>query len=127
VIKAVAEKRRWFSEADWKLRRAALILEDELNDPAIMGSYSVAREAHFNFYLHEYSLRDVERAIEAAADLIDRLEPVLAPDYVPPFVSGSVEERIRSLEQPTSDPDRERLANGRPPIEHRPPAVPPSQ
>ena len=127
AIKAVAEKRRWFSEADWKLRRAALIVEDELGDPSIMGSYSVARVAHFNFYLHEYTAREVERAIEAAEDFIARLEPVLVPDYVPPYVSESVETRIRSLEQPTSDPDRERIANGRPPMEHRPPAVPPQE
>ena len=124
AIKAVAEKRRWFSEADWKLRRAALILEDELGDPSIMGSYSVAREAHYNFYLHQYTVREVERAIEAAEDLIARLAPTLASDYLPPYISESVESRIRSLEHPTSDPDRDRLTNGRPPMEHRPPAVP---
>ncbi len=127
AIKAVAEKRRWFSEADWKLRRAVLIVEDELGDPSIMGSYSVARVAHFNFYLHEYTAREVERAIEAAEDFIARLEPVLASDYVSPFVSDSVEASIRSLEQPTSDPDRDRLDNGRPPMEQRPPAVAPQQ
>ncbi|MDE2841776.1 MAG: hypothetical protein OXN21_00185 [Chloroflexota bacterium] len=124
AIKAVAEKRRWFSEADWKLRQAALIVEDELDDRFIMGSYSVAREARYNFYLHHYTIREVERAIEAAEDLIARLTPTLASDYVPPHVNESVESRIRSLEQPTSDPDRGRLSNGRPPMDYRPPAVP---
>ena len=124
AIKAVAEKRRWFSEADWKLRQVALIVEDELDDRFIMGSYSVAREAHYNFYLHHYTVREVERAVEAAEDLIARLTPALASDYVPPYVSESVESRIRSLEQPTSAPDRDRLSNGRPPMDYRPPVAP---
>ena len=126
AVKAVAEKRRWFSEADWKLRMAASIVADELEAPALMGSYSLARDAHFNFYLHEYGARDVERAINGAADLIDRLQATLAPDYVPPFVSDAVQADIRRLERPTSSPDRIRLEQGRPPMSERPPAVPPT-
>ena len=57
AVEAVAEKRRWFSEADWKLRRAALIIADETCDDFLMGSYSLTRDAHFNFYHHHYNAR----------------------------------------------------------------------
>ena len=57
----------------------------------------------------------------AAAELVAALTPTLAADYQPPYVDETTETAIRSLEQPTSDPDRERLAIGRPPIETRPP------
>lgn len=124
AIKAVAEKRRWFSEADWKLRRSASVIADEIGDNSLMGYYLFVRDAHYNYYHHLYNTREVEQAINAAETLVGMLGSTLAPDYFPPFVSDSVEETIRSLEQPTSDPDRERLLNGRPPMEQRPPAVP---
>ena len=125
TIEAVAEKRRWFSEADWKLRRAALIIADETGDDFLMGSYSLTRDAHFNFYHHHYNAREIERAIDATAFLVAALDITLAPGYAPPYVNETVEGMIRSLEQPSSDPDRDRLINGRPPMEHRPPAIPP--
>ena len=121
AVKAVAEKRRWFNEADWKLRRAASILSDELGQPELMRCYALARDAHFNFYRHEYGDRDIEQALEAAVDLAAMLTPTLAADYQPPYVNAATETRIRSLEQPTSGPDQDRLSNGRPPIETRPP------
>ena len=124
AIKAVAEKRRWFSEADWKLGRAALIVSDELGDPNILRCYSLVRDAHFNFYQHLYGDREVEQALDAAADIVAMMDITLAPGYVPPHIDEPTEARIRSLEQPTSDPDRERLSNGRLPMEQRPPAVP---
>ena len=123
AIKAVAEKRRWFSEADWKLSRAALIIADELDDPNILRCYHTVRDAHFNFYQHLYDARDVEQAIDAAADIVAMLTITLARDYAPVYIDEPTEARIRSLEQPTSDPDRERLLSGRPPMEQRPPAV----
>ena len=124
AIKAVAEKRRWFSEADWKLRRAASVIADEIGDNSLMGYYLFVRDAHYNYYHHLYHPREVEQAISAAEALVSMLDTTLVPGYIPPFVSDSVEETIRSLEQPTSDPDRERLLNGRLPMEQRPPAVP---
>ena len=127
AIKAVAEKRRWFSEADWKLRKIASILADELGNIEIIGSYSLARDAHFNFYHHEYDAREVEQAIYAATYLAASLDVVLATDYVPRQVSEAIEIGIHTLEQPTSDPDRTRLTQGRKPMEHRPPAVPPQE
>ena len=121
AVKAVAEKRRWFNEADWKLRRAASILSDELGQPELMRCYALARDAHFNFYRHEYGDRDIEQALEAAVDLAAMLTPTLAADYQPPYVNAATETRIRSLEQPTSGPDQHRLTNGRPPMSERPP------
>ena len=123
AVKAVAERRRWFSEADWKLGRAASVISDELNDPNILRCYRTARDAHFNFYRHEYDTRQVEQAIDAAADLVAMLDVTLAPEYAPPYISEDVEAKIRSLEQPTSEPDRDRLENGRPPMEERPPVA----
>ncbi len=125
AVKAVAEKRRWFSEADWKLRRAASIIADELGDNGLLGAFSLARDAHYNFYHHLYDAHEIQQAIDATAGLVTMLDGTLDPGYVPPYVSDQTESKIRSLEQPTSDPDRERLINGRPPIEHRPPAIPP--
>lgn len=124
AIKAVAEKRRWFSEADWKLRRAASVISDEIGDNSLMGYYLFVRDAHYNYYHHLYSTREVEQAISAAEALVGMIESTLAPGYIPPFVSDSLDETIHSLEQPTSEPDRDRLTNGRPPMEQRPPAVP---
>ena len=125
AVKAVAEKRRWFNEADWKLRRAAEIITRELADPNLTRCYVHARDAHFNFYRHEYDAETLElaleSALESAAELAAALLPTLAADYQPPYVNETTAARIRSLEQPTSDPDRHRLANGRPPIETRPP------
>ena len=125
AIKSVAEKRRWFSEADWKLGRAAEIITAELDNQNVYRCYSLARDSHYNYYHHLYDSQTVGLAIAASSELVAILDETLAPDYVPPFVSDQTESKIRSLEQPTSDPDRERLANGRPPIEHRPPAIPP--
>ena len=126
AVKATAEKRRWFSEADWKLRRAAEIITAEQRDVDIMRCYFAARYAHFNFYQHLYDAPGVELAIDAAETLVAKLEPTLAPDYSPPYVDATTESKIRSLEQPTSEPDRDRLENGRPPMEERPPAAAPT-
>ena len=127
AVKAVAEKRRWFNEADWKLRRAASVIADELGAPDVMRCYFQARDAHFNLYRHEYSTREVEQAIEAAADLAALLTPTLAADYRPPYVNAATEASIRALEQPTSAPDQNRLTNGRPPMSNRPPVKPPGR
>ena len=127
AVKAVAEKRRWFSEADWKLRRAAEVLTSELGRLEVMGYYSMARDAHFNFYRHEYGAKAVGMAIDAAAELAAALLPTLAANYQPPYVDAATEASIRSLESPTSDPDRDRLTNGRPPMSERPPVKPPGR
>ena len=119
AVKAVAEKRRWFNGADGKLRRAAVIIASELAAPSLLSHYVHARDAHFNFYRHEYEARTL--ALAAAAELVAALTPTLAADYQPPYVAAATEAAIRSLEQPTSDPDRDRLTNGRPPMETRPP------
>ena len=121
ALKAVAEKRRWFNEADWKLRRAAMVLSDEAADPTILYSYDTCRDAHFNFYRHLYQPRDVRIAIAAAEYIIARINPTLAPGYTPPFVSSEVEEMKRRLEQPTSQADEYRLTTGLPPMSARPP------
>ena len=126
AVKAVAERRRFFSEADWKLRRIADILAEEQQDNDIVAYYLTARDAHFNFYHHEYDAPAVGRAIEIAAQLVAKLEAILASDAPPPYVSETLSETIRRLQQPTSDLDYQRLATGRPPMSERPPAVSPS-
>ena len=127
AVKAVAEKRRWFNEADWKLRRAASVIADELGQPELMAYYFQTRDAHFNLYRHEYNAREVEQAIDAAAALATLLLPTLAADYQPPYVNAATAASIRALEQPTSEPDRNRLTNGRPPMAARPPVKPPGR
>ena len=124
ALKAVAEKHRWFNDADWKLRRIASIVSDERNDQQILRSYDSTRLAHFNFYQHEYDYREVEQAIEAAAYVVTHLEPTLSPGYEPPYINAATETKIRGLEQPTSNFDQARLTNGRPPMEQRPPVTP---
>ena len=124
AVKAAAEKRRWFNEADWKLRRAASVIADELGAPDVMRCYFQARDAHFNLYRHEYNAREVEQAIDAAEDLSTLLMPTLAAGYRPPYVNAATEASIRALELPTSEPDRNRLTNGRPPMAARPPVKP---
>ena len=125
ALKAAAEKRRWFNDADWKLGRIADILSLELDDPSITTGYSATRDAHYNYYHHEFGAWQIAARIAAAARVISSLEPVLAPGYAPPFVSAEIEEAKRRLEQPTSKRDEERLATGRPPMETRPPVDPP--
>ena len=126
AVKSIAEKRRWFNDADWKLEKAVGIISAELADSAIRGNYQQSRNAHYNFYHHEYSPWQVANIIADTTELITRLEPLLAPDYAPPYISAEVEAEKRTLEQPTSQRDHDRLANGRPPIEQRPPLAPPS-
>ena len=127
AVKAVAERRRWFSEADWKLRRAAEVIAAERDDLNIIRCYVHARDAHFNFYRHEYGAKTLGMALESAAELAAALLPTLADDYQPPYVDAATEASIHSLESPTSDPDRDRLTNGRPPIEERPPVKSPGR
>ena len=124
ALKAAAEKRRWFNDADWKLGRIAGILSLELDDPSIMGGYAVTREAHYNYYHHEFGTWQIAAHIECAARMLSNLETVLAPGYEPPFVSAEIEEAKRRLEQPTSKRDEERLTTGRPPMDERPPVNP---
>ena len=126
AVKAIAEKRRWFNDADWKLEKAVGIISAELADRAIRGNYQQSRNAHYNFYHHEYSPWQVANIIADTTELIARLEPLLSPDYAPPYISAEVEAEKLTLEQPTSQRDHDRLANGRPPIEQRPPLAPPS-
>ena len=126
ALKAVAERRRWFNDADWKLGIIAYILSAELDDPSIAAGYSMTREAHYNFYHYEFGAWQIAAHIDYAAEMIRNLEPALSPDYAPPFVSEEIEAEKRRLEQPTSKLDQQRLANGRPPMETRPPVNPPA-
>ena len=127
ALKAVAERRRWFNDADWKLGRIANILAAELNDLSITAGYSVTREAHYNFYHHEFGAWQIAARIDYAARMLRNLEPALSPDYAPPFVSAEIEAAKRRLEQPTSKLDQQRLATGRPPMAERPPVNPPAR
>ena len=127
AVKAVAEKRRWFNDADWNLGRIAHVIAAEQANDDIVAYYLAARDAHYNFYHHEYNAPAVRRTINLAARLVELLNPLLSPDYTPPsYISAEVETEKRRLEQPTSQRDHDRLANGRPPIEERPPVSPSS-
>ena len=124
AVKAVAEKRRWFNDSDWKLGQVVEIVASEQADVDIRAYYLSARDAHFNFYHHEYDGPAVEFAIEFAGRLMDKLETILAPDYQPAFVSDQVEAMKRRLEQPTSEMDHQRLVKGRSAMVDRPPVIP---
>ena len=125
AIKAVAEKRRWFNDADWRLKETAWVVSAELGDDDIMMGFLAARDAHYNFYHHEDDSYTIERIIVATERLVGKIDTLLATDEPPPYVSEQVSEKIVRLQNPTSYMDRERLANGRKPMNDRPPALPP--
>ena len=125
AIKAVAEKRRWFNDADWRLRETAWVISAEQADDDIMMGFLASREAHYDFYHHEEDAYTIERIIVAAERLVGKIEAILANNAPPSFVSPQVSEKIEQLQMPTSTMDRERLANGRKPMSERPPALPP--
>ncbi len=125
AIKSVAEKRRWFSDADWKLARIAAIVAVQQADGNISAYYRSVREAHYNFYYHEFNPLEVQQVINDAAALIAKLEAVLANGDEPaPYINEALAAEIRHLEQPTSAMDRLRLEQGRAPIEQWPPVLP---
>ena len=125
AIKAVAEKRRWFNDADWRLKETAWVVSAELGDDDIMMGFLAARDAHYNFYHHEDDSYTIERIIVATERLVGKIDTLLATDEPPPYVNEQVTEKIGRLQNPTSYMDRERLANGRKPMNDRPPALPP--
>ena len=125
AIKAVAEKRRWFNDADWRLREAAWVVSAEQGDDDIMMGFLAAREAHYDFYHHEEDAYNIERIIVATERLVDKLGSIVASDARPPHVNEQVEEKIGRLATPTSTMDRERLTTGRKAMNERPPAVAP--
>ena len=53
AVKAVAEKRRWFNNADWRLDRLTTVLAMEQGDGLIATLYRSVREGHYNFYHHD--------------------------------------------------------------------------
>ena len=106
--------------------RIATVLTYEQQDDDILRCYQLARDAHFNYYHHEYDALRIDRSIVSAAKLVEILETVLVPGYTPPYVNEEVEASKRSLEQPTSEPDNARLKYGRSPISERPPVIPPA-
>ena len=125
AIKAVAEKRRWFNDADWKLWEAASVLTEEESDYSILAGYSAARQAHYDFYHHEFIAIDVRQVLDITEGMVAKLDAILSGSDSPRYVSDEIEERIRRLQTPTSDMDRNRLANGRKAMSERPPAIPP--
>ena len=127
AVKAVAEKRRWFNDADWRLGRIATVIAAEQGDGTISTYYRSVREAHYNFYHHEFSQMQVQEVVNDAASLVGKLEAVLANGSVPPpCVSPALQEEIRRLEQPSSALDYQRMERGRLPLDQRPPVRPES-
>ena len=125
AIKAVAEKRRWFNDADWRLREAAWVVSAEQGDDDIMMGFLAAREAHYDFYHHEEDAYNIERIIVATERLVDKIGSIMASDARPHHVNEQVEKKIGRLATPTSTMDRERLTTGRKAMNERPPAVAP--
>ncbi len=127
AVKAVAEKRRWFNDADWRLRKIVAVLTEEQQDTTLLGDYLTARDAHYNFYHHEFNSREVQQSVNAAGQLVQKLETLLADGNAPaPYVNDSLREEIRRLEQPSSTLDHQRLEKGRLPLDQRPPVRPES-
>ena len=124
AVKAVAEKRRWFNNADWRLDRLTTVLAMEQGDGLIATLYRSVREGHYNFYHHEFDTLQAQQVINSAADLISKLEATLANESEPPYVGEDVEAMIRRLEQLTSAIEYQRLEQGRRPMEERAPAIP---
>ena len=125
AIKAVAEKRRWFNDADWKLREAAEVVSSEQGDSSIMAGYYAARLAHYDFYHHEYSAFSIQQTIDLTSVMVSKIDFLLANYETPPYVNHQVQEMIWRLQGPTSTMDQERLTIGRKAMRERPPAVPP--
>ena len=125
AIKAVAEKRRWFNDADWKLQEAAWVITAEQGESTIMLGYLSARQAHYHFYHHEYHPHTYEQIIEATAAMVTRIAALLASQAPPPYVDEKTQQVIERLQTPTSAMDQERLTAGRKPMSERPPALPP--
>ena len=125
AVKAVAEKRRWFNDADWRLGRIATVIAAEQGDGTISTYYRSVREAHYNFYHHEFNPMQVQEVVNDAASLVGKLEAVLVNgDVPPPYVSPALQEEINRLEQPSSALDYQRMEKGRLPLDQRPPVRP---
>ena len=125
AIKAVAEKRRWFNDADWRLQETASVIASEQEDNYIVLGFMAARQAHYHFYHHEYHAHTYQQIIDATEVMVNKIDSLLEQDTPPPFVSEEVQRMIERLQTPTSDMDRNRLANGRKAMSERPPAIPP--
>ena len=126
AIKAVAERRRWFNDADWKLWEAASVVTEEEGDHSILAGYSAARQAHYDFYHHEFLAMDVRQILDITEGMVAKLDALLERDIPPVYVSEELDGRIRRLQNPTSAMDQERLTTGRKPMSERPPALPPN-
>jgi hypothetical protein len=125
AIKAVAEKRRWFNDADWRLHEIASVITEERSDTDIMSGFLAARDSHYDFYHHELMAPAIRQMIEITAVMVGKVDSLLAQDEPPPYVSEELEDRIHRLQNPTNERDRERLANGRKAMAERPSALPP--
>ena len=125
AIKAVAEKRRWFNDADWRLRETAWVISAELGDDDIMMGFLAAREAHYDFYHHEEDSYTLDRIIAATERLVSKTDAILVANEPSPYVSDEVQRMIGRLQNPTSTMDQERLTHGRKAMGDRPPSVPP--
>ncbi len=125
AIKAVAEKRRWFNDADWRLQEAASVVASEQEDNDILLGFMAARQAHYHFYHHEYHAHTYQLIIDAAELMVSKIDTLLRQDELPPFVSEEVQRMVERLQTPTSAMDQERLTTGRKPMSERPPALPP--
>jgi hypothetical protein len=68
----VAEKRRRFNDADWRLREAAWVIAAEPDDNAVMLGFLAAREAHYHFYHHEYHSYTDQLIIDSVEVMVAR-------------------------------------------------------
>ena len=125
AIKAVAEKRRWFNDADWKLKEAAEVVTAEQEDNDIILGYYAARDAHYNFYHHEFDPFSVDNTIKMTTVLVEKIDTLLTSDAPIPHVNDQIADKIRRLQNPTSAMDQERLSTGRKPMSERPATLPP--
>ena len=125
AIKAVAEKRRWFNDADWRLQESATVISAEQGDNDIVAGFMAARQAHYHFYHHEYHLYTIQQIIDLTALMVEKVDALLAANEPRHYVNDEVQRMIGRLQSPTGTMDQARLTTGRKAMRERPPAVPP--
>lgn len=79
IVKAIAEHRGWPHQSHAALYRVVDRLSDETGDEDVYLLFQVANQLHVNFYENWDSPRNVDRALTAVQQFVEKLSPLL-PD-----------------------------------------------